>query len=87
MLSISNLHGGDGAIISWFNDHTADHRDGIAFRTRYYSPRFNRDVGQAGGRPHHKATSYGTWFGLAFSLDAGLYLAARGEAFEVQATE
>jgi hypothetical protein len=79
MLDIDDLHGGDWALIHWFNSYK-----GVSSPARYYSSRFNRCVGAtSSGRPHHKATSHpGDWYSVAIALDAGLLLAARGEAFD-----
>lgn len=75
--SISNLHGGFHGLASWFNDYSDGHRG-----ARDFSGTFNAAVGEYSGRPHHKATSCGRdWLALAKYLDAGLRVAARGEAF------
>lgn len=75
LLSIDNLHGGTYAIISWHNTE---------YPARNFTSRFCVNVGDRGqSRPHHKSTSCpDDWYSLAMFLDAGLYLAARGEAFE-----
>lgn len=75
MLDIDNLHGGDWSLIHWHNtEHPA----------RNFTTRFCVNVGNLGrSRPHHKATSHPQdWYSLAMLLDAGLCLAARGDAFE-----
>lgn len=74
-VSIDDLHGGDHAIISWFNTH---------YPARNFTTRFCVCVGEHGrSRPHHKATSCpADWFSLAMFLEGGLMLAARGEALE-----
>lgn len=73
MVDINNVHGGSYALIHWY---------GTECRAQNFAGRFSVAVGGGCGRPHHKATSCpDTWFALAKSLDAGLYLAARGEAF------
>lgn len=78
MIDIDDLHGGDWALIHWH---------GTERGAKNYSSRFNTCVGATnGGRPHHKATSHpGDWYSLAMNLDAGLLLAARGEAFQADA--
>mgnify|MGYP006342665815 FL=1 len=79
--SIDNLHGGEEDLLSWFNDY----RQGLAVRD--FSPRFNTAVGEQGhGRPHHKATSGGSWDLLAARLQAGLRHAANGTAFVSEET-
>lgn len=74
MIDVDNLLG-DYSLISWFNRVRP---------SRNFSSRFARLIGEApGGLPHHKATSHPeNWYSLAMMLDAGLCLAARGEAFE-----
>lgn len=74
-LDIDDLHGGEYALISWYN---------ATYPARDFAPRFNVAVGDGVGqyRPHHKATTHPRdWYSLAMRLDAGLCLAARGEAF------
>jgi hypothetical protein len=76
MISIDNLHGGRFAIISWFGDGPV--------RGRNFSKRFSQCVGDyvVGQHPHHKASSVpADWYSAAMFIDAGLMLAARGEAF------
>lgn len=75
MIDIDDLHGGQFALISWYN---------TAHPARNFTSRFCGMVGDlAKPRPHHKATSApADWYSLAMMLDAGLCLAARGEAFE-----
>lgn len=79
MLDIDNLLGVSTSLIHWY---------GTERGARNYSSRFNICVGaSSSGRPHHKATSFpGDWYSLAMNLDAGLLLAARGEAFQANAT-
>ena len=74
-LDIDNLHGGDWSLIHWHNTE---------YPVRNFTSRFCVNVGDLGrSRPHHKATSHPRdWYSLAMSLDAGLCLAARGDAFE-----
>jgi hypothetical protein len=74
-IGISDLHGGEWVLISWFND-THPSRD--------FTTAFQVAVRSGGNnRPHHKATSHPRdWYSLAMMLDAGLSLAARGEAFD-----
>lgn len=81
MLDIDNLHGGDWALISWHNTE---------YPARNFTSRFCVNVGDLAyrvipdrpPRPHHKATSHPRdWYSLAMMLDAGLCLAAGGEAF------
>lgn len=73
--SIDNLHGGNYALISWFNSK---------YPARNFTTRFSVCVGDLpNSRPHHKATSCpADWFSLAMFLDGGLMLAARDQAFE-----
>ncbi len=73
--SIDNLHGGNYALISWFNSK---------YPARNFTTRFSVCVGDLpNSRPHHKATSCpADWFSLAMLLDGGLMLAARDQAFE-----
>ena len=70
MLSIDDLHGGDEALISWYNAHY----DG-AYRVRNFTGAFTAGVGDFNPRPHHKATSHGSWQWLQACLDAGFKLA------------
>lgn len=74
-VSIDDLHGGDHALISWFNTQ---------YPARNFTTRFSVCVGDLSKpRPHHKATSCpADWFSLAMFLDGGLMLAAREQAFE-----
>lgn len=78
MVDIDNLHGGDHVLVCWHNTE---------YPSRNFTARFCACVGESGNhRPHHKATSCPSdWYSLAMMLDAGLYLAARGEAFEPDA--
>lgn len=80
MVDIDDLHGGEWALIHWFNVHGPDE----PWTVRHFSARFQRHCGDhMQSRPHHKATSHPRdWYSLAMMLDAGLMLAARGEAFE-----
>lgn len=75
MVDIDNLHGGTYALISWFNTERGP---------RDFTTRFCVNTGNlTQTRRHHKSTSCpNDWYSLAMMLDAGLYLAARGEAFE-----
>lgn len=75
MFEIDNLHGGNYALISWFNSK---------YPARNFTTRFSVCVGDLpNSRPHHKATSCpADWFSLAMFLDGGLMLAARDQAFE-----
>lgn len=78
MVDIDNLHGGHYALVHWYNtEHPA----------RDFTTRFCVMIGDlAKARPHHKATSCpADWYSLAMHLDAGLQLAARGEAFTTSA--
>lgn len=63
------------ALISWYNTRRY---------ARNFTTRFSDAVsGSNRNRPHHKETSQPSdWYSLAMMLDAGLCLAARGEAFE-----
>lgn len=74
MVDISDLHGGEWVLISWY---------GTEHRGRNFTSAFSLAVRDGGnGRPHHKATSHPRdWSSLAKMLDGGLMLAARGEAF------
>lgn len=74
MLAIDNLHGGEYALISWFNTR---------YPVRHFTTRFCVAVGEnLITRPHHKATSCPPdWYSLAMALDAGLMLAACDGAF------
>lgn len=77
MIDLDNLHGGGWSLISWHNAGDGPVRD--------FSARFCRVVCDLPPRKrlHHKATSQpADWYSLAMMLDAGLCLAARGEAFE-----
>lgn len=80
MIDVDDLHerhGSAGGLLSWYNDA---HQIGSAVQK--FSGRFNCAVGDMGQyRPHHKATTIGTWGMCAERLDAGLALAAAGEAF------
>ncbi len=73
MIDVDDLHGGDFALIHWFN---------TAYPARHFSSAFNVAVGDLSHpRPHHKATSSGTWDMLAARLQAGLRHADKGTAF------
>jgi hypothetical protein len=75
-LSISDLHGCERGLISWFNDYLE------RGATRYFTPAFNAAVDcLVQPRPHHKATSYGFWTRLEILLLGGLSHAAAGTAF------
>ena len=72
-VSIDDLHGGEGGLISWFNTD---------YPARNFTSGFNAAVGDQGmARPHHKATSSGYWDLLAARLQAGLRHAANKTAF------
>jgi hypothetical protein len=75
MIDIDDLHGGEWALIHWFN---------TVHPSRNFTARFRTCVGDYGQtRPHHKSTSQPRdWYSLAMMLDAGLLLAVRGEAFD-----
>lgn len=75
LVHIDDCFGGYRSLVHWYC------RGGSKF-----SKRFCRMIGDLRhGRPHHKATSCPSdWYSLAMFLDAGLCLAARGEAFEPQ---
>ncbi len=81
-MSISDLHGGERGLISWYNDY--HEREG----TRSFSGVFNCAVGDHSqwNRAHHKATSSGDWAKLKECLNAGLYHAAAGTAFLAEDT-
>lgn len=80
MLNIDDLHGGNSALISWYSDYAGDYGKPV----RNYTSAFNVAVGDLLiTRPHHKATSSGTWDRLARYLDAGLAMAAAGTAKEL----
>lgn len=75
-VSVDNLHGGGEALIHWHNDYS---ERGPA---RDFSPAFNCVVGDlTQPRPHHKATSGGSWARLEMMLLGGLSHAAAGTAF------
>lgn len=78
MLTVNDLHGGDGALISWYNDRpvTAETREVCDF-----SSHFNNCVASYQSRPHHKATSHGDWDHLLCCLNWGLRCAKQGTAF------
>lgn len=83
---ISDLHGGEDGLISWFNDYSCQPRpangDYMALKTYRFERSFETAVGSQGSaRPHHKATSGGTWDLLAARLQAGLRKARDGLAF------
>lgn len=76
-VNIDNLHGGGVALIHWHNDYSEGQK------CRDLTARFASAVRASSGRSPHKATSCCEgWYSLAMALDAGLSLAARGEAFE-----
>lgn len=73
MIDIDNLHGGDNALIHWYNTE---------YPVRKFESGFTVAVGQIPiYAPHHKATSSGTWDLLAARLQAGLRKARDGKAF------
>lgn len=76
MIDINNLHGGDHALIHWYNTEE--------YPARNFTSRFCGVVGShSHSRPHHKATSCpNDWFALAMMLDGGLCLANQGSAFD-----
>lgn len=75
-LSVSDLHGGERGLISWYNEYLE------RGATRYFTPAFNASVGDLGQfRPHHKATSGGSWSRLEMLLLGGLSHAAEKTAF------
>jgi hypothetical protein len=77
MVNIDDLHGGSRALIHWYNDYSEGRQ------CRDLTARFKTHVRAFGGGSPHKATTGGAaWADLALCLDAGLLLAARGEAFE-----
>lgn len=80
MTNIDDLHGGYDALIRWYNDD---------YPARDFSPVFNCAVGDLNHyrKPHHKATSSGSWARLTEYLEGGLELAANGRAFAVESVE
>jgi len=79
-LSISDFHGGDRGLISWYNDYLE------RGATRYFTPAFNGAVDCLMQHDlHHKATSYGSWARLEMLLLGGLSYAAAGTAFAERA--
>ncbi len=84
MIDVDNLHGGYEALMSWHNAY--DGKGGG--ETGYFSPSFNASVGELQHpRPHHKASSWGTWELLAARLSAGFRHAKEGTAFIKETTE
>jgi len=76
-VSIDDLHGGETGLLSWYNDYSDR-----SHKCRDFAPGFNVVVGEYGHpRPHHKATSHGSWDVLATRLQAGLRKARDGHAF------
>lgn len=75
MVDIDNLHGGYWTSIHWYNTQ---------YPTRDFTTKFCVNVGVlTRSQAHHKATSCPKdWYSLAMCLDAGLCMAARGDAFE-----
>lgn len=75
MVGIDDVHGGAWALVHWYNDGSP---------VRNFTTAFNLAVKSGGNSwPHHKVTSHPRdWYSLAKLLDAGLLLAARGEAFQ-----
>lgn len=75
-VSVSDLHercGSDGGLISWYNTD---------YPARHFTGSFNSAVGEQGSaRPHHKATSIGSWDVLAARLQAGFRHAVNWLAF------
>lgn len=81
MVNVDNLHGGACALIHWHNDYGEGRRE-----CRDLNSHFAVAVRASSGRSPHKATTCcDDWYALALCLDAGLLLAARGEAFEPSA--
>ncbi len=85
MLSINDLHGGDRALISWYNARECSPpEEGFPFGrsppVRDFSPTFNARVGSFQPRPHHKVTSSGSWQWLQVCLDTGFRLARENKA-------
>jgi hypothetical protein len=77
---LAGLHGGNRAIINWYNEYSDTHR-----KAENFSYAFNVVTRSAndGWRSHHKATSIpDDWDGLRDYLREGLVLAAEGRAFE-----
>jgi hypothetical protein len=73
MIDIDDLHGGKWVLISWY---------GTEHRGRDFAPAFRIAVKESDVRPHHKATSHPRdWSSLANTLNGGLRIASRGEAF------
>ncbi len=66
MVSIDDLHGGDGALIHWYNTE---------YPVRNFTGAFKGGIGSFQPRPHHKATSNGPWQWLQVCLDTGFKLA------------
>lgn len=79
MIDIHNLHGGYWSLISWYNTE---------YPVRDFTTRFCVNIGDlTRSRARHKATSCPQdWYSLAMCLDAGLCMAARGDAFETVTT-
>lgn len=80
LLSINDLYGGDGGLISWYNVREySPPEEGYPFGRPTpvcnFSPDFNAGVGSFQPRPHHKATSQGSWQWLQVCLDTGFKLA------------
>lgn len=90
-VDISDLHGGDYGLISWFNDYSAQKAQGTSYltwKTHDFERAFETAVGsESHARPHHKATSSGTWDLLAARLQAGLRKARDGKAFMREAAQ
>ena len=89
-VGVSDLHerhGQEGGLISWFNHQPPGEWSKrfarLGHGVHYFTPGFNAAVGEHGksARPHHKATSCGSWDMLAARLQAGLRHAANGTAF------
>lgn len=79
MVTIYDLHGGEGGLVSWFNDYSGGRTPCRDFSNAMFAAAGDYKSGKIG---RHKATSCGTWAELAERLDRGLALAAAGEAFE-----
>lgn len=89
-VDVDDLHercGSAGGLLSWYNDSrqlepTSDaYPIGRWSPARNFSPAFNSAARDYKGRPHHKATSVGSWAALGDMLDRCLALAASGDAF------
>lgn len=75
-LDIDDLHGGDGALISWYN---------ASYPARDFSASFMCAAGDVCRGPHHKASSHGDWQRMLRQFDAALAVVAEGRAFLAEA--